>query len=229
MDALNKSLSEISAKIRAMWNALVPVNRLPIEILQQIPPRLPHPWDIVGVSHVCRHWRTAFLSYPDLRAFLDCKPEYATHPFLQRSQSVVSKKEDQSEGAGPPPDRGTWKDGNHIVGRRNNRLEQELFGKPNDPPRGHSGIDLEKCGDIPFEVTGSGVPEPIATFADSPLDPVLLENISYARCTVLTPIQRYLVPIMAAGKDLVSCVQVRPPSHLITPGCSPLGPLDRLR
>ena len=228
MDALNKSLSEISAKIRAMWNALVPVNRLPIEILQQIPSRLPHAWDIVGVSHVCRHWRTTFLSYPDLRTFLDCEPEHTAHPFLQMSQLVASK-EDRSRGGSPPFGYGVWKDGNHIVGERNDRLETELFGEPNDPSEGHSGIDLEKCGDILFEVTGSGVPEPITTFADSPLDRVLLENISYARCTIPTPIQRYLIPIIAAGKDVVSCVQVRLPAYLFTPGCSPLGPSGRLQ
>ena len=83
---LEKSLSEVSTKIRTMRNALVPVNRLPVEVLQQIPSWLPYVREIVVASHVCRYWRAAFISYPDLWTFIDCKSERATHTFLERSR-----------------------------------------------------------------------------------------------------------------------------------------------
>ena len=209
MDALEKSLSEVSVKIRAMKNALMPVNRLPVEILQQIPPWLPHAWDIVVVSHVCRYWRTAFLSYPDLWAFLGCESEHAAHPFLQRSQ-LIAAQEDRSGGGGPPLGYGTWKDGNHVVGGRNDCLERELFGEPSNISGRPIGTNFENWGGTLFEATGSRVPEPIATFADSQLDPLLMENISCARYEAPSPIQQYLIPIVAAGRDLVSCAHVSP-------------------
>ena len=68
-----------------MRNALLPVNKLPVEILQQIPSWLPYVSDVVATSHVCRYWRAAFLFYPHLWTFLDCKSTSATRAFIERS------------------------------------------------------------------------------------------------------------------------------------------------
>ncbi|TFK51997.1 DEAD-domain-containing protein [Heliocybe sulcata] len=105
------------------------------------------------------------------------------------------------------PGFGAWKDGRHIVGGRNPRMEKELYGEADDPSKQHTGINFEKYDDIPVEATGSGVPEPVNTFTNPPLDPVLLENIGYARYTHPTPVQKYSVPIVAAGRDLMACAQ----------------------
>ncbi|KAJ8503059.1 hypothetical protein ONZ45_g11191 [Pleurotus djamor] len=102
---------------------------------------------------------------------------------------------------------GAWKDGKHIVGGRNMRMEKDLFGDPNDPSKQHTGINFEKYDDIPVEATGAGVPEPIVEFENSRLDPVLLENIAYARYSTPTPVQKYSVPIVANGRDLMACAQ----------------------
>jgi ATP-dependent RNA helicase DDX3X len=104
---------------------------------------------------------------------------------------------------------GAWRDGKHIVGGRNMRLEKELFGDPNDPSKQHTGINFDKYDDIPVEATGAGVPEPVLSFANSPLDPVLLENITYAMYSTPTPVQKYSIPIVANGRDLMACAQVR--------------------
>ena len=89
------------------------------------------------------------------------------------------------------------------------RMEKDLYGDPNDPSKQHTGINFEKYDDIPVEATGAGVPEPVTTFTNPPLDPVLLENIGYARYTTPTPVQKYSIPIVAAGRDLMACAQVR--------------------
>ncbi|KIL65619.1 hypothetical protein M378DRAFT_178319 [Amanita muscaria Koide BX008] len=102
---------------------------------------------------------------------------------------------------------GTWRDGKHIVGGRNARLEKELFGDANDPSKQHTGINFDKYDDIPVEATGAGVPEPVLSFANSPLDPVLLENINFAMYMTPTPVQKYSVPIVANGRDLMACAQ----------------------
>jgi hypothetical protein len=119
-----------------------------------------------------------------------------------------SQKDHRGGGGGSPLGYGTWKDGIHIAGSRNVPLEKELFGDLNDPSKQQTGINFEKYDEIPVEATGAGVPDPIASFADSPLDPVLLENITYARYNTPTPVQKYSVPIVAAGRDLMACAQV---------------------
>ncbi|KAG5653316.1 ATP-dependent RNA helicase ded1 [Sphagnurus paluster] len=102
---------------------------------------------------------------------------------------------------------GTWKDGKHIVGSRSMRTEKELFGDAADPSKQHTGINFEKYDDIPVEATGAGVPEPVLSFTSPPLDPVLLENIGYAMYTTPTPVQKYSIPIVAGGRDLMACAQ----------------------
>ncbi|KAJ7910643.1 P-loop containing nucleoside triphosphate hydrolase protein [Mycena leptocephala] len=102
---------------------------------------------------------------------------------------------------------GIWKDGKHVVGQRNMRIEKELFGDAADPSKQHTGINFEKYDDIPVEATGKDVPEPVTVFTSPPLDPVLLENIGYARYTNPTPVQKYSIPIVAGGRDLMACAQ----------------------
>jgi ATP-dependent RNA helicase DDX3X len=103
---------------------------------------------------------------------------------------------------------GVWRDGSHIPGARNMRMEKELYGDAEDPSKQHTGINFEKYDDIPVEATGAGVPEPITAFTNTHLDPVLLENISYSRYTTPTPVQKYSIPIVSAGRDLMACAQV---------------------
>ncbi|GAB1518429.1 ATP-dependent RNA helicase ded1 [Rhizoctonia solani] len=102
---------------------------------------------------------------------------------------------------------GYWKDGKHVIASRNPTMERELYGDADDPLKQHTGINFDKYEDIPVEATGAGVPEPVNQFTNPPLDPVLLENIQYARYTTPTPVQKYSVPIVAAGRDLMACAQ----------------------
>ena len=114
---------------------------------------------------------------------------------------------------------GSWKDGKHVVGGRNMRMEKELFGDAADPSKQHTGINFEKYDDIPVEATGAGVPEPVLSFTSPPLDPVLLENIGYAMYTTPTPVQKYSIPIVAGGRDLMACAQVSLVSDCIALVC----------
>jgi ATP-dependent RNA helicase DDX3X len=102
---------------------------------------------------------------------------------------------------------GVWKDGRHVPGGRNMRMEKELFGDATDPSKQHTGINFEKYDDIPVEATGAGVPEPVLEFTTPPLDPVLLENIKLSRYTNPTPVQKYSIPIVANNRDLMACAQ----------------------
>ncbi|KAF3088998.1 DEAD-box ATP-dependent RNA helicase [Orbilia oligospora] len=102
---------------------------------------------------------------------------------------------------------GYWRDGKHVIGNANSRLERELFGVPNDPLKQSTGINFEKYDDIPVEASGSNVPDPVIAFTNPPLDPHLLLNIELARYTVPTPVQKYSIPIVMGGRDLMACAQ----------------------
>lgn len=102
---------------------------------------------------------------------------------------------------------GEWKQGKHLPCAPNPSIERELFGDAEDPSKQHTGINFDRYADIPVEATGNGVPEPITDFISSPLDPHLLSNITLARYKTPTPVQRYSVPIVANGRDLMACAQ----------------------
>ncbi|CAK7230896.1 DEAD-box ATP-dependent RNA helicase [Sporothrix bragantina] len=102
---------------------------------------------------------------------------------------------------------GQWRDGKHIAGPANPRIERELFGTPDDPSKQHTGINFEKYDDIPVEASGHDVPEPVLTFSNPPLDDHLIRNIELAHYKVPTPVQKYSIPIVMGGRDLMACAQ----------------------
>ncbi|QUC20711.1 uncharacterized protein UV8b_04952 [Ustilaginoidea virens] len=102
---------------------------------------------------------------------------------------------------------GQWRDGKHIPGPANPRIERELFGTIDDPSKQHTGINFEKYDDIPVEASGQDVPEPVTQFSSPPLDEHLCRNIELAHYKVPTPVQKYSIPIVSSGRDLMACAQ----------------------
>ncbi|GJC93510.1 DEAD/DEAH box helicase [Colletotrichum higginsianum] len=110
----------------------------------------------------------------------------------------------QARGSGD----GQWRDGKHIPGPANPRVERELFGTGvDDSSKQQTGINFEKYDDIPVEASGHDVPEPVLTFSNPPLDNHLIGNIEMARYKVPTPVQKYSIPIVMGGRDLMACAQ----------------------
>ncbi|ETI28755.1 ATP-dependent RNA helicase ded1 [Cladophialophora carrionii CBS 160.54] len=102
---------------------------------------------------------------------------------------------------------GQWRDGQHIAGPPNPKVERELFGVPNDPTKQTTGINFANYDDIPVEASGHDVPEPVNSFTNPPLDDHLLGNIKLSRYTTPTPVQKYSIPIVMGGRDLMACAQ----------------------
>ncbi|CAO3690403.1 unnamed protein product [Rhizopus stolonifer] len=102
---------------------------------------------------------------------------------------------------------GYWREGVHHIGNRNPRTEKDLFGTHDDNVTQHTGINFEKYDDIPVEASGQNCPEPISTFATPPMDAHLISNIQLARYTTPTPVQKYSIPIVDVGRDLMACAQ----------------------
>ncbi|KAK7885818.1 DEAD-box ATP-dependent RNA helicase [Exophiala xenobiotica] len=102
---------------------------------------------------------------------------------------------------------GQWRDGQHVPGPANPKVERELFGVPNDPSKQATGINFSNYDDIPVEASGQNVPEPVVTFTNPPLDDHLITNIKLAHYAVPTPVQKYSIPIVMGGRDLMACAQ----------------------
>lgn len=77
----------------------------------------------------------------------------------------------------------------------------ELFGSAN------TGINFNKYEDIPVEATGNEVPSHITSFEDIKLTEIIRNNINMARYDVPTPVQKYAIPIIMSGRDLMACAQ----------------------
>lgn len=86
-------------------------------------------------------------------------------------------------------------------GPRDERTEQELFAGQ------LSGINFDKYEEIPVEATGDDVPQPIGLFSDLSLHEWIEDNIKTAGYDRPTPVQKYSIPALQSGRDLMSCAQ----------------------
>ncbi|RLU25948.1 hypothetical protein DMN91_002111 [Ooceraea biroi] len=80
--------------------------------------------------------------------------------------------------------------------------ENSLFG--NDVTM---GINFDKYDDIEVKVTGENAPRPIQNFNESGLRSILVENIQKSGYKKPTPVQKYAIPTIMSGRDLMACAQ----------------------
>jgi ATP-dependent RNA helicase DDX3X len=85
---------------------------------------------------------------------------------------------------------------------RNPSIESRLF-----ESKINAGINFEKYDDIPTNVSGDCCPQPITDFPSSHLHPLIKDNINIAKYSNPTPVQKYSIPIVTSGRDLMACAQ----------------------
>lgn len=85
--------------------------------------------------------------------------------------------------------------------------EVEVFGEPKG--RSSAGIDFDKYDAIPVQVTGNAAADivPISRFSEARLTDMLFENLQRCGYDRPTPIQKYSIPIVVKGRDLMACAQ----------------------
>jgi len=71
----------------------------------------------------------------------------------------------------------------------------------------HTGINFSKYDKIPVNVKGENQPRPIESFDQAGFGPILTSNINRAQYTVPTPVQKYGIPIIQSGRDLMATAQ----------------------
>ncbi|CAK9830591.1 ATP-dependent RNA helicase vasa [Anthophora retusa] len=69
------------------------------------------------------------------------------------------------------------------------------------------GINFDKYDNIEVNVSGENVPQPIENFEATGLRNIVLENIKKSGYTKPTPVQKYSIPIITSGRDLMACAQ----------------------
>ncbi|NXV83569.1 DDX4 helicase, partial [Atlantisia rogersi] len=79
--------------------------------------------------------------------------------------------------------------------------EQAIFA------RYQTGINFDKYDENAVEVSGPDPPEPLLSFEDANLSQTLNINIAKAGYSKLTPVQKYSIPIILSGRDLMACAQ----------------------
>ena len=79
------------ATIREWRSSLVPINRLPMEVLSLIPTHLSNEGDLFRASYVCRYWRSTFIERAGLWSNLDLK--------MQRSDLYVKTLLERAQGS----------------------------------------------------------------------------------------------------------------------------------
>ncbi|XP_075595886.1 putative ATP-dependent RNA helicase DDX4 [Balearica regulorum gibbericeps] len=79
--------------------------------------------------------------------------------------------------------------------------EQAIFA------RYQTGINFDKYDENVVEVSGLDPPAPLLAFEEANLSQTLNMNIAKAGYSKLTPVQKYSIPIILAGRDLMACAQ----------------------
>ncbi|KAI8420008.1 hypothetical protein MSG28_008606 [Choristoneura fumiferana] len=80
--------------------------------------------------------------------------------------------------------------------------EDEIFGSTIS-----SGINFDKFDNIAVKVSGENAPRPIDSFETANFRKYVLDNILKSGYKKPTPIQKYAIPIVMGGRDLMGCAQ----------------------
>jgi len=94
--------------------------------------------------------------------------------------------------------------GFHGDMRPDSRLERKLFGREDQQT---TGINFDRYDNIPVEMSGDAVPDPIDAYSIDTIGEDLMRNTQLCGYHKPTPVQKYSIPIGSAGRDLMACAQ----------------------
>nr|CAD7447027.1 unnamed protein product [Timema bartmani] len=112
------------------------------------------------------------------------------------------RKDDENDGGDDDGEKKDEKPREMYIPPEPTENEEEMFGDGIT-----SGINFNKYDSIQVKVTGENKPEPIETFEAAGLRQFVLDNVKKSGYLKPTPVQRYALPIVMAGRDLMACAQ----------------------
>lgn len=98
-----------------------------------------------------------------------------------------------------------WDGEEGDIGPELPELEVQLFGPVEE--RGRRGIDFSAIAELQLVQEGPTRVEPIDSFRAAGLHPAMLRNVELAGYDLPTPIQRYCVPAISQGHDVIAIAQ----------------------
>lgn len=69
------------------------------------------------------------------------------------------------------------------------------------------GINFDNYDSIAVEVTGRDPVQPLSSFQEAALYDTFKTNVEKAKYVKPTPVQKYSIPAILAGRDLMACAQ----------------------
>ncbi|KAH6894068.1 P-loop containing nucleoside triphosphate hydrolase protein [Thelonectria olida] len=99
-----------------------------------------------------------------------------------------------------------WKDEYGDVGPKYPELELELFGEPSSR-HVRTGLDFSRIESIEVTQEGPVKINPVRSFRDSGLHPAMLENVVLCGYDSPTPIQKFTIPSILMGHDVIGIAQ----------------------
>ncbi|RAQ52197.1 DEAD/DEAH box RNA helicase [Aspergillus flavus] len=97
-----------------------------------------------------------------------------------------------------------WKDEYGDVGPANPQLEEMLF---RSELINRTGLKIGNLQNIEVEAESRDRPNPIKSFDDAGLHPIVRENVKLCHYDIPTPIQAYAIPAVMTGHDLIAIAQ----------------------
>lgn len=91
--------------------------------------------------------------------------------------------------------------GFHGDTRPDPRLERQLFDRDDQQT---TGINFDRYDNIPVEVSGNDIPHPVDSYTIDTVGEDLMRNSQLCGFIKPTPVQKYSIPIGAAGRDLMA-------------------------
>lgn len=70
-----------------------------------------------------------------------------------------------------------------------------------------TGINFAKYANIPVQVSGENIPDPIQSFKEIAKHDSIIQAIKKSNYKTLTPIQKYGISIVKHGRDLMASAQ----------------------
>ncbi|KAK7743941.1 hypothetical protein SLS53_003963 [Cytospora paraplurivora] len=99
-----------------------------------------------------------------------------------------------------------WDGDEGDIGPEFPQLEAELFGPP-DRRELPQGLDFTRIAMINLEQEGPVRIAPIMRFEDAGLHPAMAKNVELSQYKLPTPIQKYCIPAITAGHDVIGIAQ----------------------
>lgn len=69
------------------------------------------------------------------------------------------------------------------------------------------GINFKDYDSIKINVSGENAPKPIQSFEQAGLRSLIIDNLKYFKYSSPTPVQKYAIPIIREGRDLMATAQ----------------------